>query len=259
MRQCLKFFITIASLCTASCLLVLLMQGCREKTSDRQEPSASDSRQQHGWSDENIANDPVGYLEWSLEEMDRLETGLRATQLKISTLSHKTRREQIAGDATYDSWEQQFNELTDLYVNAKDKNEWPAVYQGVGFEEADLKKVVLETHKNLERTKGRRARTPAIGKKLERQTAVIKSALDELRDHRAELYDALKIARLNKAVDSLNELVLRTNEFIDRTRAAADSASIDFRAEDFQPTVRSLTEDQLLERIIDSHKAGGGE
>ncbi len=184
------------------------------------------------WTDENIAKNPQGYLQWALAEFDGLEDALRGRRVGLRAQLNSLQRKQEADARQAQIVHERLQDLKSAYRTAADANAFPVTLNGLRADEDEMRQLIIEADQRLE-LYARNARhyelaLPRTKSDLQR----VESALDALRDRRGEVSRQLQQVQVDAALSDIEGIDDRINALLDSTRSIASEAGQTLRLDD---------------------------
>jgi hypothetical protein len=203
-------------------------------------------RQATKWTPENIQKDPVGYLQWALDEcnsskdmLEAREIGLRS-QLKKFEMAHQEKSAQLANDTKL------VEEAKDAYTKASGGGGWPVEFRGRNIDEATMKRLIVEGARRRDQF-AKQVDTYAMARgKVEKKLAQVQKMLDDVRLLRTKLESDIEIAKVNKTVDGIEGITDQLTDIISTSHAlAAQESDMNLLDELSTPTADQALEDDF--------------
>jgi hypothetical protein len=214
------------------------------------ESATRDRKGSAGWTKEKIAADPIGYIDWSLAELDRLENKLKGHRLAADAVDIKFKRETAADAALSAARKTQLADMIEVYKVHEKSGTWPAKFRGVPVDQAKLKRLILDTSASLQQSEARAGTAPHVAVVAGKQSRDVDEQLAHIQAQRARLIEARRLMELNRDVSQLNSLVQETNELIDLNEAVARVGKVEAKSGDFMPTAQEVTDEDRLNQIL---------
>jgi chromosome segregation ATPase len=171
------------------------------------------------WTDENIAEDPEGYLRWSLREFDSIEQALRGRQVNLRTQQNSLQRRQEADALQLGAVRTKLDELRAAYRAADGANRWPATVGDLSVSQDELRTLILDADGRIVRlTENERRYGPAV-RKVEADLNRVDETLGNLRERRTEVGRQLEQLKLETTITGLGDMNDRINALLDTSRA----------------------------------------
>lgn len=171
------------------------------------------------WTDENIAQDPEGYLRWSLREFDSIEQALRGRQVNLRTQQNSLQRRQEADALQLGAVRTKLDELRAAYRAADGANRWPATVGDLSVSQDELRTLILDADGRIVRlTENERRYGPAV-RKVEADLNRVDETLGNLRERRTEVGRQLEQLKLETTITGLGDMNDRINALLDTSRA----------------------------------------
>lgn len=181
-------------------------------------------RQATQWTPENIKKDPVGYLNYALEEVGKTEDKLQASELSLRTKKNATARALEKNTSDKSDYDTLLTELKAAYNNAAADKKWPAQVRGAQLDEKDLKIRIVECGRKFDLASSlvdTYSKTDkVIGDKLDE----IEGKLRDVEKLKDKLSTNMEIAKVNQSVDDIGSIGDQLNAIIDTSSALAATA-----------------------------------
>lgn len=202
------------------------------------------------WTDENIAKDPEGYLQWALAEFDGLEDALRGRLVGLRTQLNSLERKQEADGHQAALVRERLDELKTTYRTAAESNAFPVTFNGIKANAEELRELIIEADQRLELyTQNARHYERAIPRTtadLQR----VESALEELRDRRSEVSRQLQQVQVDATLSNIDTIDDRINALLDSTRSVSDETKQTLTLDDVLLEHPSELEQRRFEEIM---------
>lgn len=184
------------------------------------------------WTDENIAKNPEGYLQWALAEFDQLEDALRGRRVGLRTQLNSLQRKQQAEADQSRTVQERLQDLKSTYRSASDTDGFPVTLNGLRADEDELRQLIIEADQRLE-LYARNARHYELAlPRTEADLQRVESALEALRDRRGEVTRQLQQVQVDAALSNIEGIDDRINALLDSTRSIASEAEQTLRLDD---------------------------
>jgi len=203
------------------------------------------------WTDENIAKDPIGYLTWSLEEFDRLETEFKARQLAMRRSLRELQAKTALETATLERKRELLTTLKAAYRMALPKESFPVLIEGVNQDREQMERLIVETHSSVAKLEAKSARVGVTKAKLDGNLVKIERTLTDLRQRRVELLEKLEQAKLAKTLEDYDGLRDSVDKLL-HTAMAVDTDKVEHLTSDDVLALQDGTHEKtaVLEQIM---------
>jgi hypothetical protein len=202
------------------------------------------------WTPENIAKNPVAYLDFV-----ELKTKEAQQQLKADRISVEQKRGQLKAMQEEASnkarvGEQTLKELKDAYENAGEGQTTQISFRGQQKDAAWVKNQVVNIYKQTETQKNILKKVEAGLKKLDAQVEKINKAEGEAVAQLAEVKANRELLKVQKLTDDLKDRLVEMRGAVQGVVATAsedaDSLSLDTLASESQTTVDTKEFDKIM-------------
>jgi hypothetical protein len=153
------------------------------------------------WTPDNIAKDPVGYLNFAEEQTKAAQIKLKASEIAIA--QNKANFDAKCDDAqkALDAGDKHLKELRAAYVDANDKNAWPIKWLDRTFDREQAKKQIVRLGRECE-SKDKQIRAY---KKGLNDLAVQASKVQDAKDKASEQITTIQTSREQLKVKAITD------------------------------------------------------
>lgn len=175
------------------------------------------------WTAERMQKDPVGYLQWALDEC--VGTSERLTAGKISLRAQRSQMERsiTASGADVTGYTRQLDEAKTLYKSHKADDKWPVEFRGAMLGEQELRTKIIDTHNRLAALReliDAHRKNEAI---VDQKVGELEMELVGVEKLRNRISTELEVAKVKQTVDGLAQLSDQVTAMVSTTGSMAAS------------------------------------
>lgn len=185
------------------------------------------------WTPENIANDPVNYLNFCETETKKALEDLKASEIRIAQSKGKLENMKQQASGQVSTGDAALAELKNAYRDAEAKNVWPIEWRNQKGDKAWAQRQIVSLHKQT-------ASQRALAEKVNAGLVKLDAQKEKIEDARVQANDQLREIETNREMLKVKEL---TGDLQDRLVAmrGALQATVN-TASETENTVVSLSE-----------------
>ncbi len=194
-----------------------------------------DGWEQHTqWTAERIQENPDGYLRWAIDEVEDTEASLNATRLRLKTRQLELQTRLEAWEPQLANLEQVLTEAKTAYREADSGEGWSAEVRGTAFTEAELKREVVSTHREVQNLRMKVKQAQQASNAMDERLGAIDDKLAEVGALKTKLQSDLSAAELAEGAEGIDALTARIDAISATTDAMSDA--------DDKPSLSELAE-----------------
>lgn len=184
-------------------------------------------RQFSEWTPENIAKDPVNYLNFAEAQAKQALEKLKASEIAIAQKKATLEGMKADAQAKIDAGGKALDELKALYKQAAAEGSWPAPWRGEDRDEAWMKKQIVALHKDVQaKQQVLKTVTHGLGQ-LEAQQGKILEQRSTTQQQLAEIATNREMLKVQQITDDLKNQLVEMKGALQATVATVGSTSPD--------------------------------
>ena len=205
------------------------------------------------WTPENIAADPVNYLNFAEKQTQSTLQKLKANEISVNQQMAKLKSMQSEHQETIELGDKALNEVKTLYRDASAKQSWPVKFREKELDETMTKRQILNLAGQIDGKK-KVLKTIATGiKKLEAQRSKISDARNQCQQQLAQIQTNRSMLEVQSITDDLKKQLVEMKGVLVSTTAVAsadsdDLVSLDQLADDSAGSVDEAKFDEIMKR-----------
>jgi DNA repair exonuclease SbcCD ATPase subunit len=157
------------------------------------------------WTPENIAADPLAYLDFCETKANDAMKKLKASEIEVKTNLNELKAKQAESASAIETGDKALTDLKSQYTGAEQSQTWPLKWQGKEFDQAQAKKQIVSLHKSLEGKKRLLDTLNSGVKKLENQIEQIKDAKFKCEEQLASIATNRDMLKVKSITDDLKK------------------------------------------------------
>lgn len=208
-------------------------------------------RQFSEWTPENIAENPVLYLNFAEKQTKEAITKLKASEISIAQSEGRLQNKLAESESKVKLGAKALGELRPAYKSARDADAWPIEWNGKKLDMAAAKRQIVSFHKQV---KGKQAIVDTITKALK----TLQTQKGRILEHRAQLDGQLaeidskrEMLKVKEITGEITNQLVNMNGVLKSTIAAVGSDTDITTLEDLAETSESSIEDSEFEAILE--------
>ncbi len=178
-------------------------------------------RQGTTWTPENIAKDPVNYLNYVEAETSKALDSLKASRIAIAMSKADLTSKGAEAKNKVAVGKKAVNELLQVYKDADAANVWPASYNGQPHDKNWVQVNVVSLQKQVNQQQGLADQIDLAMSKLEAQTGKIDDAETKAREQLAEIGVNRETLKLQAITDDLSKKLASMQSVVQATAGIA--------------------------------------
>ncbi len=203
------------------------------------------------WTPENIAADPVGYLDFCETETKKTQTKLEASRISVAQ-----RRAQLVGmkekhETTLTNGSKALEELKTAYRAAETAGQWPLSWAGRSLDQEKAKLQIVELHREVQSKKGLIEKVDNGLKSLDAQVSKLQQAKATCEKQLAEIQTSREMLKVEEITQDLTEQLIDMKGVLASTTALiVDEDTGPLGLEEAAETVASQVDDAEFAEIM---------
>lgn len=157
------------------------------------------------WTPENIAADPLSYLDFCEAKATEAMKKLKASEIEVKGNLGDLKTKQAESATAIETGDKALTDLKSQYNGAEQSQTWPLKWQGKEFDQAQAKKQIVSLHKSLEGKKRLLDTLNGGIKKLENQIEQIKDAKFKCDEQLASIATNRDMLKVKSITDDLKK------------------------------------------------------
>jgi hypothetical protein len=179
------------------------------------------------WTPENIAKDPVNYLNFCEKKINQAKEQLKADRISIAQSKAKLSDMKEAAASKVRTGEKVLPELKSMYEQAEKDNAWPVTYNNDKKDKDWVRNYILKINKETEMQRTILAKVDGGLKKLDAQVAKIEKAEGDATSQLAEIDANRGLLKVQKLTDDLKDKLVNMNGAVQGViNVASDTGSM---------------------------------
>ncbi|MGA2498145.1 MAG: hypothetical protein ABSH20_10410 [Tepidisphaeraceae bacterium] len=171
----------------------------------------SNVNQMTKWTPENIAKDPVNYLNFCEKKINEAVDQLRADRISVAQNKAKLTDMKDTAAAKVRTGEKVLPELKGIYEQAEKDNAWPVTYNDEKRDKDWMRTYILKINKETETQRIIFSKVDGGLKKLDTQVAKIEKAQADAQTQLADISANRELLKVQKLTDDLKDRLVTMN------------------------------------------------
>lgn len=185
------------------------------------------------WTPENIAKDPINYLNYCETETEKALEKLKASEISIAQKKASLANMRDTAKGKVNAGEKALNELRDAYKTAEAGDAFPFTWMGQEFSQDRAKKQIMDTHRQVESQRNVLGKTEQGIRQLEQQASKIVDQRANCEEQLTQIATNREILKVQEITDDLTEQLVSMQGVMQATVAVVsetDTGSISLDA-----------------------------
>jgi chromosome segregation ATPase len=202
------------------------------------------------WTPEQIAKDPVNYLNFCEEKTREAMQKLKATDISIRQKQGTLRgMEEKAGNLVK-TGEQALGELKTIYKDAEAAGAWPSSWRGQARDREWVKRQIMAFHRQVEGQKSILGKVEKGLKKLDVQITKVQDQRAKCQEQLAEIATNREMLKVQQITDDLAAQLADMQGLFQATIATASESEGIISLEDLAAETETAVDDAEFEAIL---------
>ena len=163
------------------------------------------------WTPENIAKDPINYLNFCEKKINEAIVSLKADRISVAQNHAKLSDMRDTAAAKVRTGDKVLTELKGLYEQAEKDNAWPVTYNNEKRDKDWIKAYILKINKETETQRMILTKVEGGVKKLDAQVGKIEKAQGDAQTQLADIAANRELLKVAKLTDDLKDRLVTMN------------------------------------------------
>lgn len=204
------------------------------------------------WTPENIAKDPVNYLNYVEAETTKAQQSLKASRIAVAQNRAKLESMKGEADAKIKTGEKAVKELIDVYKKAEADKAFPVTWRGTSLEKEKVMQQTVTFDKQVKIQKNLLSKVEGGLKKLDAQESKIAEAEGNAQSQLAEIKANRELLKVQALTDDIKDKLVSMQSAVAATVGAATDTSsgvmsLDQLTAESEATVDTSAFDKILQ------------
>ena len=243
----------IVKMIAGAVVIAAIVVGVLYFTSDVQKTKIDAAINQYAhWTPENIAKDPLNYLNFCEQEAEKAMLNLKASEIAIAQNRgnldgmKKTAQDKIAAG------EKAVGELKTLFSQAEKDAKWPVTWQGQTRDKDWIKRQIVSLFRQVEAEKGLLVKVQDAIRRLDGQVTRVQEGRSQAQQQLAEIRTSREILKVQKITDDLTTRLVSIKEVLKVTLNTASETTGTISLEQLAAQQATTVDDAEFNKIMDN-------
>jgi hypothetical protein len=205
------------------------------------------------WTPDNIAKDPVNYLNFVEAETKKALQDLKANKIAIAQNRAKLEAMRDEASSKIANGEKAFEELKKLYREAtasEAAKAFPVEWRGKSLDDSAMKRQIVSFNKQIEQQKTLRQKVEQGLRQLDAQESKIQDAEAQAQQQLAEVTANRELLKVQSLTDDLQERLVSMRGALQATVSTASESSSVVTLEQLEAESAMTVSDEQFEQIM---------
>lgn len=176
------------------------------------------------WTPEAIEKDPKGYLRHVIAECERTKSDIEARRIVLRKEKSKLQSELAAAQSGVQRLEEQLASYKEAYRSADESGSWPASANGLKLSESELRKVVMDKHRETEEARTALTSNPEKIARIDNRLADLDLKENQVDDAKVKASEKLEKVAEGEVYASVEEIEIALSDLDAASDAVGEGA-----------------------------------
>ncbi len=211
----------------------------------------STARELTYWTPDNIAKDPVNYLNFVEKKTKDALTDLKANKISIAQSRGKLQEMQNVSNRKITNGGKALDELKPAYTQAEATNAFPVQWNGRAFNREEIRAQIVSFHRQIERENGLLTKVTNGLKQLDVQDAKVREAEASAQEQLAEVSTNRELLKVQALTDDLQARLVSMRGALQATVATVSESSSIVTLDQLEAETAATVDDAEFQAIMD--------